>query len=77
MYNMDNQFFEFYKSQNDNNRTILEIVLHLIEQKKGHNYLGMKLRTTNYRKNNLNHYLNDLDGTLMIDLLYTDIIKIL
>jgi hypothetical protein len=74
---MDNLFFEFYKSQNDNNRTILEIVLHLIEQKKGHNYNGMKLRTTKYRANMLNHYLTDLDGTLMIDLLYKDMVKLI
>ena len=73
---MDNQFLEFYNSQSIKNQSILTDVLLYIEQKKGHTYNGMKLRTTEYRTNKLKHYLNDLDGTLMIDLLYNDIIKI-
>ena len=74
---MNNQFLDFYNLQSKNHKLILIKILSFIEDKKGPEYLGMKLRTTKYRKNKLSHYLNDLDGTLMIDLLYNDIHKLI
>ena len=73
---MNNQFFDFYNLQSNNHKLILTNILTFIENGKGPEYKGKQLRTTEYRKNKLLHYLNDLDGTLMVDLLYNDIHKL-
>jgi len=73
---MNNLFLDFYNLQSNKHKLILTKILTFIEDGKGCEYKGMKLRTTEYRKNKLLHYLNDLDGTLMIDLLYNDINKL-
>lgn len=74
MNRISSNFSEFYSIQNNNNKKSLDFVLDYIREFK--TYEGMKLRTTKYRINKLSHYLNDLDGTLMIDLLYRDISKL-
>ena len=74
---MNNQFLDFYNLQSNNHKLILTKILTFIEDKEGPIYNGMRLRTTEYRKNKLLHYLYDLDGTLMVDLLYNDICKLI
>ena len=74
MNRIDANFDEFYNIQSEENKRVLNFVLDYIKDNR--NYEGMNLRTTKYRINKLSHYLTDLDGTLMIDLLYRDISKL-
>ena len=72
----DYNFNKFYNTQSDGKKRILDFVINHIRVNGTYKAPKKLYATTKYRLKKISHYLNDIDGTLLIDLLVRDISKL-